>query len=262
MVTVTRHTGQGGSRYYLVEGDPSVEGIRLPSVTTATGVVDKPALVGWAERMGIEACVEFLKDSAPTSSDYTDASCIKLSETYLDSVREATKGATRRIKEDAADIGTETHAIIESILNSELGIVVPDHLKSTVDSFTNWYNQSGIVAIELTESMVYSAEYKYAGTIDVVATMSDGSTAIIDWKTSNGLYKETSLQLAAYGQAYAEQFGKTFTDLKLLAVRLGKNYPAFEVKEVTNHKECLDGFIACQGIRDWIVAMRETEWKK
>ena len=53
MVTVTQHTGRGGSRYYMAEGDPKVGEIRLPSVTTITNVLDKPALVGWAERMGV-----------------------------------------------------------------------------------------------------------------------------------------------------------------------------------------------------------------
>ena len=256
MTTITRHTGRGGSRYYLVEGDDALAGVQLPNVTSITNVLDKPALVGWAERMGIESLAKLVLDFDEENTDGTP-----FKGAVMAGLMEDAKGATRRIKDDAADIGTETHGIIENILTGGVPVAVPSALKSVIDSFTNWFSQSGIESIELAETMVYSAKHKYAGTIDVVARMQDGSLAIIDWKTSNGLYKETALQLAAYGVAYTEQYPQ-LKDPQLLAVRLGKDYPAFEVKEVTNPMECFHGFLACMGIRQWHQDMRETEWNK
>lgn len=255
MLTVTRHTGQGGSRYYLAEGDGALTNVRFPNVTSITGVLDKPALIGWAERMGREEVGRLIKELDTSHGLTYDA---------IDFATEQAKGISNRKKNAAADIGTDTHALIERILQGEVGIEIPDNLKTTIENFSNWFNQSGIQSVELTEQQVVSTKYLYGGTIDFTGVMADGTLVVGDWKTSNGLYKETSLQLAAYGQAYIEMYHPELAlkDIKLLAVRLGKDYPAFETKEVTNPEDCLTGFLACLRIREWIADMKGTVWEK
>lgn len=259
MVTVSRHTGQGNSRYYLVDGDAGVNvKHRFESVTTITNVLDKPALIPWAEGMGIQAMYDATKQWCVDNPDMLGGI-----ESQLPMFMVQSEGASRRKKEDAADIGTETHGIIESILDGG-SPDVPDNLVQVVDNFRTFWDTSNLEIIDA-EVMVYSAYYDYAGTIDFIAqNVVTGQRVILDWKTSNGLYKETTLQLAAYGQADAEMRGNVVEhfDMDLIAVRLGKDYPAFEIKQVTNPGEAFAGFRACQGIRQWIKDMRSTEWKK
>jgi len=54
-----------------------------------------------------------------------------------------------------------------------------------------------------TEDFVFSDEYKYAGTADLVVKM-DGEVWLLDLKTSNSLHKSYDLQLAAYAKALKE----------------------------------------------------------
>lgn len=56
------------------------------------------------------------------------------------------------------------------------------------------------------EDFVYSDEYKYAGTADLVVKM-DGETWLLDIKTSNNLHKSYDLQLASYAKALEESKG-------------------------------------------------------
>ena len=53
------------------------------------------------------------------------------------------------------------------------------------------------------EDFVFSDEYKYAGTADLVVKM-DGEVWLLDLKTSNSLHKSYDLQLAAYAKALKE----------------------------------------------------------
>ena len=56
------------------------------------------------------------------------------------------------------------------------------------------------------EEFVYSDEFKYAGTADLVVKM-DGETWLLDLKTSNALHRAYDLQLAAYAKAIEEVKG-------------------------------------------------------
>jgi hypothetical protein len=54
-----------------------------------------------------------------------------------------------------------------------------------------------------TEDFVWSDEYKYAGTADLVVKMYD-ETWLLDIKTSNSIHKSYDLQLASYAKALGE----------------------------------------------------------
>ena len=61
-------------------------------------------------------------------------------------------------------------------------------------------------ALISTEEFVFSDEYKYAGTADLVVKM-DGETWLLDIKTSKHIHKVYHLQLAAYAKAIEETKG-------------------------------------------------------
>tara|TARA_Y100000310_G_scaffold344943_1_gene460661 strand:- start:4428 stop:5186 length:759 start_codon:yes stop_codon:yes gene_type:complete len=245
MAEVTRHQ-KGNRRFYTVQGDPEVDGLELPNVTTLTNVLDKPALVGWAERVGIAAMREQVKETLTTRV------IVHPTDEWLDNCAANAKGATRREVDVAADKGTSIHALIEEVIKGVLIPVIPPEYQQPIANFVLWYNNSNIATLEFSEVMVYSAKYRYAGTVDAVGRTKDGQLILLDWKTSNGLYKETALQLAAYCQAYCEMNGILHPDEVILtAVRIGKDRPEFETKTVTNFYSSLSGFLACMNIAEW-----------
>ena len=98
---------------------------------------------------------------------------------------------------------------------------VPPDLAQVVDNFTSWRRKAGL-DIHLAETMVYSAKYRYAGTMDALAYRK-GIMVALDWKTSNRLYPEHALQVAAYAKALEEMTGQPVKEAWV--VRLGKTAP-------------------------------------
>jgi hypothetical protein len=144
----------------------SSDGKKLPSVTTILNVINKPFLVKWANKMGLQGV----------------------------NVEEYNKGIT--------GIGTLVHARIQAFLENvplddrgytekEISISL-----SCFNEFMRWYNSHSIERI-LTEKSFVSEEYKFGGTIDAFLVV-DGIPTIIDFKTSNQISSEYYSQLAAY----------------------------------------------------------------
>ncbi|HEX9722218.1 MAG TPA: PD-(D/E)XK nuclease family protein [Candidatus Paceibacterota bacterium] len=108
----------------------------------------------------------------------------------------------------AAEWGTLIHETVESILRGEEA--QPDRrCEVSIATFLSWRNQYPIAiqnpAHDI-EKRVFDVEHGYAGTIDMVAEV-EGVVGIIDLKTSTAIYKEHSLQTAAYLQAYNKTKG-------------------------------------------------------
>ncbi|MCI0785891.1 MAG: hypothetical protein J4O09_06205 [Chloroflexi bacterium] len=59
-----------------------------------------------------------------------------------------------------------------------------------------------------------------------------GKLVALNWKTSNGLYPEYALQVAAYAKALGEMTGNPVTEA--WAVRLEKASPEFEARRVVD----------------------------
>ncbi len=114
---------------------------------------------------------------------------------------------------------------------------VPPDLAQVVANFTAWRRKARL-DIRLAETTVYSAKYHYAGSMDAVAYRGN-ARVVIDWKTSNGLYREYALQVAAYAKALEEMTGQPVKEA--WAVRFGKKAPEFEARKV---RDLEDAFIA------------------
>lgn len=155
-------------RHYQCVGFPNVpEGMLLPSVTTVLSsmapVAKIMAIMNWRKRVGDEE-------------------------------------ANRRIRL-AANRGTWLHGVIEDWFNGE---DIEHHLEKAGD-WLPYYKVvepflQGIEESLLVESAVAWFDDKqlrgYSGTLDMVAQMTDGKIALLDWKTS---YKEKpDYQLADY----------------------------------------------------------------
>jgi hypothetical protein len=123
----------------------------------------------------------------------------------------------------AKENGSLVHDACEKLLN---GIEIPlkDYsikAKKALVSFYEWYNAFKPTSL-ITEQMVASNIYKYAGTLDLVCTIGD-KRILIDFKTNKGsIYFTNKLQVMAYKQAYEETTEEKIDECWIL--RLGSQH--------------------------------------
>ena len=102
--------------------------------------------------------------------------------------------------EEAADIGTQAHEAIERYFHGEEPII-DGMAKGAIDAYQNamkWLEQTKIEIVpELQEVQLVSPTYKFGGTPDAIGRIGD-ELVLLDWKTSNSVYQDYLIQLAAY----------------------------------------------------------------
>jgi hypothetical protein len=104
------------------------------------------------------------------------------------------------LRDAAAARGTEVHALAEKLSHGE-EVDVPPELTAYVDSALKFLNEWQPRTV-LTEVVVASRQWGYAGTFDLLADLPNGRRVLFDYKTSaSGIWPETALQLAAYRHA-------------------------------------------------------------
>jgi hypothetical protein len=177
-MTTTTKQDKPARRQYRVDGK------RVPGVTTVLGVLDKPALVGWAARTAADAAVEACANGVPP-----------------DAAKEVGRKAVFARRDKAADLGTRAHALVEAHFAGEdiLGIDISDddNAKAFVCA------RRAIEHIERTCDRVvlsetaYTSPLGFGGTLDLVVERG-GKLLIADLKTGKGVHDEVIPQLAAY----------------------------------------------------------------
>lgn len=167
----------------------SDEPIKYVSVTSLTGLLPKN-LVWWAGN-AVAECAFNQQDQwkhLPTREERIE---------YV-------RRAHQRIKESAADLGTEVHKFVEA---HNLGTPTPTWplpVKARMGHFARFVEDFS-PRIEAAETKVYHrqelGDCHYAGTLDMIAEI-DGALAVIDIKTGKSVWPEAALQVNAY--AYAD----------------------------------------------------------
>ncbi len=138
----------------------------VPGVTTILNILNKPALVPWANKLGLNG-IDVKK--------------------YVD---------------DKADIGTLAHYLVlchltgEEPDTSEYSQKQIDQAENCILSFLDWEKSNPIKPI-LLETPLVSEVYQFGGTIDIYADIR-GDKVLIDLKTGKGIYDNMFYQLAAY----------------------------------------------------------------
>ncbi|MCS5657630.1 MAG: hypothetical protein NZ762_04135 [Dehalococcoidia bacterium] len=225
--SITRVDGAPGGRHYRVEGYDEL----FPSVTNVLDVINKPALVPWARNMALESVETALKKRSGTREAITPE--------WISQVISEARRRPEQVRDQAADFGTQAHVAIDQIVQG-LEPQIPPEMELVVNNFTEWRRDANL-DLHLTETMVFSDKYRYAGAMDAIAYR-DGSLVALDWKTSNGLYPEYALQVAAYANALAEMTGKPVTEA--WTVRFGKTTPEFEARQVIDLEKSFIAFRA------------------
>jgi hypothetical protein len=195
------------------------------------GIIAKPALIPWARNVALESVRAALTDRI--------GGAVWLTPEWVDGVITEARSRPDQVKTEAADFGTQAHTLIEQIIQGRAP-QIPPQFGSVVSSFAAWRRGAGL-DIKFTETMVYSAKYRYAGAMDALA-LREGELIALDWKTSNGIYPEYALQVAAYAKAIEEMSGQPVKEA--WAVRLGKTTAEFDARRVVDLDGAFNAFRA------------------
>jgi hypothetical protein len=111
----------------------------------------------------------------------------------------------------AADAGTMAHDMVEAHLN---GRPMPEltgaaetiaNARQAFDAYMEWSRQTSI-QVRHTEVSIVSDVHKFGGRLDAIG-LQDNRLVLLDWKTSNAVYAEYLLQIAAYAILWEESGG-------------------------------------------------------
>lgn len=145
------------------------DGTRVPSVTTILGrFKDSGGLIHWAWKEG------------KANRDY------------------------RKTRDDAADIGTQTHEAIEQwFADGKDPMLLSPEAETAFGAFRAWYDAEELTAIA-PEVKLVSGEHEYGGQFDLIGEHPEHGLVVCDWKTSSGVYSDMLAQLAAYQRLVCE----------------------------------------------------------
>jgi len=142
------------------------DGTRVVGTTTITGLLAKPHLVAWANRLGLEGI---------DSTKYRDSS---------------------------AEAGTLAHELIQAHLQGtevDMTDYSPLSLELAENSFLSyleWEKHHNVKMIFCEKPLVHET-MKYGGTVDCYCEL-DGLKTLLDFKSGKAIYDEYFVQLAAY----------------------------------------------------------------
>lgn len=248
----TRHDTREG-RFYMIDGE------KYPSVTTILKAIDKPALIAWAANLEralvMEAAADLYADAVALPHQLPRAGYVLSLEQRLGTVK-----AHQKARDKAADIGTETHALIEWWLRKGLGQVVgpepavSDPAQWGFMAWQDWAKSVDLVPLFI-EQVLYSRAHNYAGTMDLLALVK-GRETVVDVKTGKAVYPEAGLQNVAYRAALVEM-GHVEAMPAGVIVRVPKRTddPAFEAVDVDQSFGTVDAlmpvFHATRTVWNW-----------
>jgi hypothetical protein len=171
----------------------NAQGEKLQGVTTHINVLAKPALVGWAFKQG-------------------------------QAYERGEIGGLYESRDKAGDAGTLSHEMVECYLKGQetppLDGIAPDVLdkaEGCYQAFIGWQERQSFEMVE-SEIPLVSEEHQFGGTIDIVGRVG-GELAIVDIKTSKGIFFSMKVQVAAYGRLWNENRAEKIGEYHIL--RLG-----------------------------------------
>lgn len=134
------------------------------------------------------------------------------------------------VKNKSAAHGSLVHEVVQALATGEK-IEIDEVVRPAAEAFLEFQKERHIhFHPEFVERQVWSHNYRYAGTVDALASI-DGKFGVLDIKTSTGFYPEYNLQTAAYVQALCEYQVKT-------ALALPRDIETRWILRVDQHREC------------------------
>lgn len=157
-------------------------GLTVPGVTTLLKALPKDALINWAAEITAEAALNRWEELAAMPP----AARLK-----------ALKRARYDELDKASGRGTKVHELAEKLMAGQR-VAIPEGLDGYVESYVRFLDEWDVEPV-LTEAVVFSHTYGWAGTLDAIAKVTGLGLALYDIKTArSGVFGETGLQLAGY----------------------------------------------------------------
>lgn len=168
-------------------------GTKLPSVTTILGrFKESGGLIYWAFK---EGCTQGEERGAALANGQPVV-------------------AFNLYRDKAADAGTIAHELVHGFLRGledqpmfdaiDADEMVKGKAISAYGAFQTWMSSTKI-EVNHAEVPLVSERYKFGGRLDAIGTL-NGQRILLDWKTSNSVYVDYTLQLAAYKQLWDENY--------------------------------------------------------
>lgn len=171
-----------------------------PGVSAIKGVMDAPGLDNWRVKTQVLGTARAAYSNRPMEWEPEEAYCARLGKMAAEQYE------ADRISDEAALIGSETHALVEHAIRTELGqpCVEPDVSDAALLRFAGWKRWAKDVALKplAAECRVYNSILDYCGTVDALVLV-EGAPVQLDWKPTPTLYPDRRLQSAAYRAALA-----------------------------------------------------------
>lgn len=193
--------------YYLKDGT------RVPSVTTVIGrFKDSTGLLHWAFQQGKNGAEHLYEESGK-----------------------------------AADVGTLAHAMVEAEIKGlkEVKTTTDDPIliakaRQAFGMYREWARQTR-VHIVTTEMDLISEQFRYGGTPDAIGQIGD-QLCLLDWKTSNAVYVDHLIQVAAYAHLWNEQYPQKPIDGGYHILRFSKDFPDFAHRHYQDLEDAWEQF--------------------
>ena len=223
------------------------------SVTTKLGILNKPHLLKWAIRKGVEF-LEFENRWQRLASHDREELLSGAQSAYTD------------IRDDAGSVGTQAHNGIEKYILEWISTQKrPDDIKKFLIEKADpraIASARGIEALFKTKEIIPVASeilvghHKYsAGTLDFLCFW-EGKLTLVDFKTSNHIDKISySMQVAAYKYFFEHMTGIKIPQLKI--IHLSKDYDKYDIYKVNNIGQASIAFKALCRVYDWMTDGKE-----
>ena len=189
------------------------DGTRVPGCTTVLGILAKPALVPWANKLGLEGV------------------------------------DVKAFVDDKAQIGTLAHNFCTDWMigvetdTSDYSENQIASAQNAVDSFQSWVSSNPIEETIFVEQALVSNKFRFGGTEDCYVKLG-GRHVLADLKTGKGIYKEHEYQVAALWHLLVEN-GYPVEEARILNVPRG---PGEHFQEhILTPAELEDGWITFLG---------------
>lgn len=225
----------------------------VAGVTTVLGsAIDKSGpLCGWTAK----TTVGYIDNNLRFDDGKTYVGDLELNAKNASAIFGAAKKEHKRQVEEAGNIGTQAHDIVqrvnkgESLVQKELADL-DRRVMLAVSAYMEWKDEVGFKPLQA-ELRVGSLEWMCAGTLDILGEI-DGVLTLADIKTGNNVYPEMLIQVCAYKKMYEEMTGKEID--RMMIIRLDKETGEFhEPVEIPmeDYPKHIEAFDACLKIHRW-----------
>jgi hypothetical protein len=191
------------------------DNVRVPSCTTITDVIRKPALERWNNTMGLKG-IDTVK--------------------YVDELAQAGTLAHYFVECDIQEMERDPAFV------AKFDDVDRARAETSLVKYHEWRVQH-IIKVILVERELVSEVYRYGGKLDLLLEI-DGMLTLVDIKTSKAIYDDQYTQVAGYW-ILAHELG--FDIQKAGILRIGRNPDeGFEYREMEHVELQTRRFLACR----------------